>query len=406
MDLIWLQTGPLHPLEDDSRIRSCGILHGLHGAHQVTYLSHVPEGTPAAVLSLADSYSSHHVWISRKKVAGGRFRTLWPLVRNQLFSSRPCEIDANYSVGYLDALRHEIEHGGHDLLVCDSLGPSLNLLRLDPESIRIPVVLLQHGVAAMAWQRLAATADGALRKAYLENQWQRMVRYEGCVCELASGIIAASPEAARAIRRQYSPENVLGDLPAGVDADSFEPPRQERRPGAILLPIPFNEEPDIALVRQFVQEAYPRVRAGVPSASLTILGHSLPSDLLALADSDDTIRAVESVADLRRHLAEASVGVFPQQSTLDGQTRLLEAMASGLPVVATSDAVAGLSVEDGVHCHLAADPISLADKVARVLRGEADAAAVATAAAELVRRNHSWQCLADRFAELCRRVLP
>jgi glycosyltransferase involved in cell wall biosynthesis len=405
MDILWLKTGPLHPLDTGGKLRTYNMLRQLHKRHQVTYLSHFPEGTDDDVQVLADEYSSHHIWVRWRETSKRSPTFAWQLVRNLLLSSRPYIIDKYYSEAYVDALRHELEHGGHDLLVCDFPAPSLNLLRQDPESIKIPTVLFQHNVEAMIWKRLADAAGNPLKKAYFENQWQRMVRYERQICEFCDGVVAVSPEDADVMRQEYGLDNVLGDVPTGVDSDHFHEVQRERKPGNIVFLGSMDWMPNIDAVEWFVEEIYPEIAQQCPSATLTIVGRRPPRSVVALAEEDATIQVTGTVPDVRPYLAEGSVCVVPLRAGGGTRIKIFEAMAAGLPVVSTSIGAEGLPLEDGTHCYLADEPKPFADRVVQLLKETEAARQMAETAAKLVRDEFGWERVSDIFEQLCQKVM-
>lgn len=406
MDILWLSAGPLHPLDNGGKLRTYNMLRQLHKRHQVTFLAHFPVGADEAIQVQADEYSSHHIWVRWREPRKRSLASAWGMCRNLLLSPRPHIIDMRYSGAYVDALRHEVEHGGHDLIVCDSLLPSLNLSRLDRESIKIPVVLLQHQVGAKIRRRLAEAARNPLRRAYLENQWQRMVRYERQICERSAGVIVVSPEDAETMRREYGLENVLGTVPTGVDADYFHEFQRERRPDNIVFLGAMDLERNIAAAEWFVNEVYPRIAEVFPAVTLCIVGRRPARRVVALAEADASIEVTGTVPDVRPYLAAGSVSVVPLRAAGGTRIKIFESMAAGLPVVSTRLGVEGLPVVDGTHCFVADDPEAFANRVIELLRDRSAAQTMADTAAKWVRQEFGWERVADAFAGLCQQVLP
>ena len=68
------------------------------------------------------------------------------------------------------ALRAELERlcraGGVDVVVCDFLAPSLNV----PTDLGVPVVLFQHNVEAMIWERHAKVATNPVKREYMGSR--------------------------------------------------------------------------------------------------------------------------------------------------------------------------------------------------------------------------------------------
>jgi glycosyltransferase involved in cell wall biosynthesis len=73
------------------------------------------------------------------------------------------------------------------------------------------------------------------------------------------------------------------------------------------------------------------------------------------------------------------------------QNKVLEAMATGTPVVATSRAVAGLMVRDGEHVVVANEADTIAAAALALIRAPDRARTLARAARALVERAYRWE---------------
>jgi glycosyltransferase involved in cell wall biosynthesis len=157
-----------------------------------------------------------------------------------------------------------------------------------------------------------------------------------------------------------------------------------------------------------VVEAAPEARFAVVGGALLGSEGSYPEDLRRLA--------VElGIAD-RVHFAGHQADVYPWYDALDVAVNashiesfglvLLEAMALGKPLVATAVQGPVEIVEDGVSGLLVppGDPGRLAEAVWRILGDQGLASSLGHAAAERA-KVFSEECMAERFAELLRRVI-
>ena len=95
------------------------------------------------------------------------------------------------------------------------------------------------------------------------------------------------------------------------------------------------------------------------------------------------------------YLQEAMVFVAPHFTGAGTRTKLLEAMAAGLPIVTTSVGIEGIEAQPAVHVLIADDPEGIAAAVSRLL-GDAPARKdLATAARRLAEERYDWgRCLA------------
>jgi glycosyltransferase involved in cell wall biosynthesis len=80
--------------------------------------------------------------------------------------------------------------------------------------------------------------------------------------------------------------------------------------------------------------------------------------------------------------------------------KILEAMALGTPVVATSKGAEGLMARDGDQLLIADDPENFADHVIKLLQNEDLRKKLASNAVQLVRENYDWQIIMPQFLRL------
>lgn len=183
----------------------------------------------------------------------------------------------------------------------------------------------------------------------------------------------------------------------GVDLSAT--PHQLPRGGAeIVLVGYFAWRPNAEAGLELCREILPRIRARVPGARVTLVGSMAPADLLALGSR--AVRLTGAVGDVLPHLRRARVTVLPVRCGGGSRIKVLEALAAGVPVVATPFAVAGIDVHHGVHALIADTPQDLAALAVRVIEDDVLAAALSRAGRELVERRYGWPTVARPLLDL------
>ena len=109
---------------------------------------------------------------------------------------------------------------------------------------------------------------------------------------------------------------------------------------------------------------------------------------------------VGEVADVGAECRSFWVSVAPLRIARGLQNKVLEAMAVGTAVVLTPKAAAGISVLDGIHCHVADDAVSFAARTIELLTDRAAADRLGRHAHEFVTRNHCWSTEMTRMEQL------
>ena len=149
----------------------------------------------------------------------------------------------------------------------------------------------------------------------------------------------------------------------------------------------------------FLTKIYPLIKNGCPEVQLSITGSADGVDLGALP-LDPSIRLLGFLDDVRTAVAGAAVMVAPIREGGGSRLKILEAMALGTPVVATSKGAEGLEVVDGEHLLIADDPAAFAAATLRLLREPVLRARLATNARRLVEERYDWSHIGASFVEL------
>ena len=393
--ILWLKTELLHPLDKGGRIRSYQMLRHLVQEHRITYLT-LDDGRCASdAVERAAEYCTDLVRIPLRTAEKGSPRFYWELARN-LMSPLPYAV-AKYRSAAMEREIVRCAEESIDVVVCDFLFPAVNV----PVQLPVPAVLFQHNVEATIWQRYAAVASHALKRAYLHRQWLRMRAFERTQCRRFEHIVAVSPEDAASFAEAYGAHSV-SHVPTGVDTDYFRPSGSASSdPHALLFTGSMDWLPNEDAVTYFADAILPAIESEIPGVSLSIVGRNPLSSVRGLMDRHRNVRVTGTVPDVRPYLDAARVFVVPLR--IGGGTRLkiFEAMAMEKAIVTTSIGAEGLPVRHGEHLLIADTPSAFADAVTRLLRDPAYAAGLGARAAELVRSRFGWQHAAQQFAEAC-----
>jgi len=189
----------------------------------------------------------------------------------------------------------------------------------------------------------------------------------------------------------------LGVLSNGVDLEYFSPLGVQRDPQTILISGTMDYHPNVSAVLYLAREVLPRVWQRCPSARLLIVGADPSAEIRALA-GDARIEVAGYVPDIRPYLARATVALSPTTYGAGIQNKVLEAMATGTPVVVSPNSAAGLSAEAGRDYLVADGPASMATAILDLLDHPSRARSMGSASRAYVEREHNWQDKARQLA--------
>ena len=171
-------------------------------------------------------------------------------------------------------------------------------------------------------------------------------------------------EADIAAARELCPDARLRYVPNVVDVAAIEPVSSAAPERRAVFVASFAYEPNRNGLRFLLDQVFPRVWAELPDARLSLVGGGLAES----PSADPRVEALGFVSDLRAAYAGARCAVVPLLQGGGTPLKFIEALAYGLPVIATPRAAAGLDVRDGENCLLAEGAEEFAAALVGVLK--------------------------------------
>jgi glycosyltransferase involved in cell wall biosynthesis len=147
--------------------------------------------------------------------------------------------------------------------------------------------------------------------------------------------------------------------------------------------------PNVDAVVWFCDEVLPLIHAQMPEASFVICG-SRPVRAVRRLARRRGVSVTGWVPDTRPYLDSAEVFVAPLRMARGIQNKLLEAMAMGLPCVASVTAASGTVITDREGILTANEPEACAEHVLRLLREENFRLDMARKARAAVEAHYRW----------------
>ncbi len=220
------------------------------------------------------------------------------------------------------------------------------------------------------------------------------------VAQRCAAIVLTSPVDASYARRYVGDARVAA-ITNGVDLDYFAPSRFRPDPGTVAFVGGLYFPPNIEAATRFARRVWPHIHANSPVRRFLLVGRNPVPQVRDLA----RIRGVElhtDVPDVRPYLEQAAVVVVPTRLGGGVKNKVLEACALRRPVVASPQALAGLTAIRGADLLCATDDTSWVRQVTRLLENPEQAACIAGAGLRWVRQAHNWSAVGDELLRLLR----
>ncbi len=214
----------------------------------------------------------------------------------------------------------------------------------------------------------------------------RLRRAEAALLDrVGQGVVVSEPD-----RLAMGGGERLAVVPNGVDGGRFAFDGSARGNADVVFTgnLGYFANADAAV--WFARDVFPRVRARVPGARFRLVG-ARPTPAVRELGRQEGVSVAGEVADMAEALRSARVAVVPLRTGSGQQSKMLEAMACGTPVVASSLAAGGMEGSPGQHLLVADEPEAMAAAVVRLLEDAPFGERLAAQARALVEERYTWE---------------
>ena len=300
-----------------------------------------------------------------------------------MFTGEPLSVSAFNEAELHEAIRRQFTELRPDLIMVYSC----NVAQYAEHFPQVPRIMQFAELDSSRWGQFARRSRLPLRWVYAVEQ-QRFFAYERQIARTFSHALVCTAAEQRDFERLIPgvPVSLVGN---GVDLDYFRSKGIAKRPGSIVFTGVMDYFPNVDAVVWFCDKVLPIVQQQVPEAALTICG-SRPTAAVRRLAKRRGVTVTGRVPDTRPYLDGAEVFVAPMRMARGIQNKLLEALAMGLPCVASEAAAAGTVVPGGLGILATGDPDEFALHVVRLLRDGAFRATMAGRARAAAELNYRW----------------
>lgn len=299
------------------------------------------------------------------------------------------------------ALRSLLETCNYEIVQVEGLEMARYIPTIAAASPGTPIIFDDHNVEYLLQLRAAAVDVRRIKSlpkaSYSAIQSLRLKQYERRVCQSAKVVLAVSDLDAKALR-ELGVTSAIAVVPNCIDVEYYHrAPDAARDPATLLFTGTMDYRPNVDAVRWFASEVLPRITAHKPHAQLQIVGRSPDASVVELARRHPAVRVVGGVDDIRPYFFHSTVCVVPIRMAGGARLKILEALASELPVVATRMGAEGVDCTDGKGLLLADTADDFAAAVLRLLEDQDLQRQLAAAGRQVVENNYDWRQVAPRL---------
>lgn len=231
----------------------------------------------------------------------------------------------------------------------------------------VPWAYDAHNVERDLFQAYVSLATRPLDRLTFRTDLRRVAATERQLLGRSGAVLAVSPTDATGLSRIAKRSQPPVIVPSSVSAPA-KTVHPSRARATVLFVGTLNFPPNVTAIHALVHDVMPAVRREVPDARLLVAGRLPSADLRRLLGSETWIDLMENVPDIAEAYGRARCTVLPFGPGAGTKLKVFEALAFGLPVVATPPAVAGVEVTPGTEVLLGETHADIVDRAVELLR--------------------------------------
>jgi sugar transferase (PEP-CTERM/EpsH1 system associated) len=380
-----------YPPKSGAKIRPFNMIKHLAQAHEVTVCSLVRDAEEAEEGQGLAEYCKRYV--------AARVREPWQRLRMaaRLASLTPSSMGYFYSAKLSREIRRCLNEEAFDLIIvhCSSMAPYVAQVR------GIPKILDFCDMDSQKWLGYACSKPLPLSLGYwiegrkLKREEKRLAQ-KFDVCTVATRAELNTLEG-------YATGSLSDWFPNGVDHDYFSPDGTLYDPHCLSFVGRMDYFPNEECMVDFCTRTLPLIRSRQPQVKLLIVGAD-PSPAVGKLGELPGVTVTGSVPDVRPYVRRSALMIAPLNIARGTQNKILEAMAMGVPVVASELAAAGVDAVPGRHLFTAATPQGYVEAVLHILEHPEERTRVAEAGRTRMLSHHDWACSMQRFDAIVKRA--
>jgi polysaccharide biosynthesis protein PslH len=383
-----------YPLHSGGQTRSYNLIKHLSKKHQITLFSFVREAEENRHIKKLSPYC-------KKVKTFVRGKTWDPKkILFALFTPYPFLVANYYSRQLKEALKKELSSQKYDLIhiECFYLMPNV------PKA-KIPKILVDQTIEYEVYRHHTQTLPWYLApiKLFYYFDVLKIFLWEKHFWQTATQTCAVS-EDDQELMKNHCPKTKFEVVKNGVSVDRFIKKKYKKasRPTVLFGVANFKWMQNREGVDILLKDVWPKIKEKLPRVKLWIIGRHSP-DFYGQFNQDKDI-TVKEADDINYFYQKAWVLVAPIRSGGGSRTKFFEAMASGLPIVTTTQGIEGIKIKKNQEAIVVNTNDQLARAAINLIKNPQKMAQIGKKAQKLVVEKYGWQQSAKELDKVYRLV--
>lgn len=317
-----------------------------------------------------------------------------------LFSTKSYHVERFISADFEKKLIDILKKESFDIVQIEMLymSPYLELIR---KYSNAKVVLRAHNIEHIIWKRVAIEEKNIPKKRYLRHLANTLEKYERTILNQYDGIIPITRK--DSIFFSNETDVPVEPISFGVDFKKI-PFHSDVVPEHALFHIgSMNWIPNIEGVKWFLNDVWPEVSKQFPKLKIYLAGRETPEWLKNIKLKN--VNVLGEVSDAYAFMESKTISVAPLFSGSGIRIKIIESMAMGKAVIATTIGAEGINYTNGENILIADTKKEFVKAIKKLYKDKKLALTIGQNARELVQKEHNIKETAQQLENFYEKML-
>jgi glycosyltransferase involved in cell wall biosynthesis len=305
-------------------------------------------------------------------------------------SPRPRSAINTYSLDFQQQVEQIGRKVGVDLVIASQIDMLLYPLKLP----NIPRVLEEMQVLVIYDQY--SQQHHLLKRLRSGLTWWKLRHYLSELLPAYAGCTVASERERDCVLSAVPGYQPVVTVPNGIDLSRYDGDFGQPEPDTLVYAGSLTYQPNFDAMEFFLRDIFPAVQTERPSVKLLVTGNIDGVDRKALPDNAGVV-FTGYLDDVRPTIARSWVSIAPLLAGGGTRVKILESLALGTPVVATSKGAEGLDLVSGRDILIADRPAEFAAAVLRIFKDNDLRDSLSRNGRQAVATKYDWETIGQTF---------
>lgn len=399
-------TFPYPPSRGGTEIRTFYLLKYLHQRHHITLVTQRDTYVTDAEISQLRNFVDELVIFPRPILNNNFWNKIQKIQRFATFliNAIPPNVLTRYSQEMQEWIINFVNSGKCDVITCEH---SVNEIYIRPyfkNQVKTIVDVHSSLYGTCLNQLTTGTAENKFRDSlYLPLLYRYEKRYTSKFSKI---VVTTAEDKIQFIKftkqTKFNTPQDIAIIPNGVNLDDF-PTRKDDPGGYRLIFIgAMDYIANIDAVRFFSYQVLPELQKIYPETTFDIVGSRPVTEVLELQKLPG-INVTGKVPSMVQYLHQATVCVIPMRTGFGIKNKTLEAMAAGVPVVASDRGLEGLavdSIDKPLRALRANKPAEYVQAISQLFTQPELRLEISRQARELIETEFTWEIAGHRYEQV------